>query len=291
MVVVQHLKFNSPGFLSNRLFVECFYSLVSDRYEIKEKIQIDPVTVGICNCSVAMCASCNYRYTVTPLWKVVVCVRKGRRGWLGMGGGGDKKSCISCYWCCLLVLLAVKHFNQILKWPKIMKAAELSTVLFKSNESEFRRNETKCRAKFRSPKRNFVMAVPKCRAKFRMSAPHFANIRTTVSSKYHGKFASFEISHNFGKFHRNSLSLLLHSTVWYIHYIRCKAQYILFHNYLPDHFLQFFILTSSPVPSYSIYCNNVQEISYPAASFVCFFVGLVMGPSREGNVSTWLLVV
>ena len=46
-----------------------------------------------------------------------------------------------------------------------------------------------------------------------MSARSFANIRTIVSSKYRGKFASFEISHNFGEFHRNSLSLLLHSTV------------------------------------------------------------------------------
>ena len=71
---------------------------------------------------------------------------------------------------------------------------------------------TKFRSKFRLGKRNFAHGT-KCQAKFRTLARNFNDMGTIAASKYRGKFAFFEISHNFGKFRRNLLSLILHSTV------------------------------------------------------------------------------
>ena len=91
---------------------------------------------------------------------------------------------------------------------------------FYSNKRNVPRNfapQINCCAKFRFPKRNFkrnfAVHGTKCQAKFHTLARNFNDMGTIAASKYRGKFAFFEISHNFGKFRRNLLSLILHSTV------------------------------------------------------------------------------
>ena len=91
---------------------------------------------------------------------------------------------------------------------------------FYSNKRNVPRNFTPqihCCAKFRFPKRNFkrnfIVRGTKSQAKSRTLARNFNDMRTIGTSKYRRKFAFFEMSHNFGKFHRNLLSLILHSTV------------------------------------------------------------------------------
>ena len=76
-----------------------------------------------------------------------------------------------------------------------------------------RDDQTKFCLPKRNFKRNFVVSGTKCHAKFRTFAQNFNNIGTIGTSKYRRKFAFLEISYNFGKFRRNSLSLLLHSIV------------------------------------------------------------------------------
>jgi len=102
-----------------------------------------------------------------------------------------------------------------------------NSYLFHPCSVWFLLQQTKCSTKFYSPNkllREILLTQTKFWAKFRCLwnkmpceishvCTNFNDMGTIGESKYRRKFAFFEISHNFGKFRRNSLSLLLHNTV------------------------------------------------------------------------------